>query len=54
MRVAMIPRMAADIGLNLPCVSGHQSELDASEAEMLRFNNITTRAFMIASEHRYS
>lgn len=52
MRVAMIPRMAAEIGLNLPRGQGNDSDMNTEDDERLRINDIRTRAFMIISEHR--
>lgn len=52
MRVAMIPRMAAEIGLHLPR-SYNNAETSSEEVESLRMNDVRTRAFMIISEHRF-
>ena len=49
----MIPRMAAEIGLNLPCRYSNSPEMDAEEVKVLRKNDIRTRAFIIINEHRY-
>lgn len=52
----MIPRMASEIGLHLP--SKYDSDdaqgidPDPDETNMVRLNDIRTRAFMIISEHR--
>lgn len=51
MHAAMVPRMAAEIGLSL----SHRYDgdgCDTAEAEKLRNNNCRTRAFMIINEHR--
>jgi hypothetical protein len=53
MRVSMIPRMAAEIGLHLPCRYSIGPEMSAEEVEILRKNDIRTRAFIIINEHRY-
>lgn len=48
----MIPRMASEIGLNLPRRYDNNSDLDAERAEQLRWNDLRTRGFMILNEHR--
>ncbi|KAF4469436.1 hypothetical protein FALBO_3656 [Fusarium albosuccineum] len=52
MRAAMIPRMASEIGLNVPRRYEH-IYLDKAKAEALRWNDLRTRAFIIINEYRF-
>jgi hypothetical protein len=52
MRAAMIPRMAMEIGLNLPRQYS-KGNLDSETVAKFRLNDIRTRGFIILNEHRY-
>lgn len=52
MRAAMIPRMASEIGLDLPRRYENITDLDPDKADKLRWNDLRTRCFIIINEYR--
>lgn len=53
MRAAMIPRMASEIGLNLPRHYDESKDLNSEKVEKLQWNDIRTRGFIILNEYRF-
>lgn len=48
----MIPRMASEIGLNLPRHYDESKDLNSEKVEKLQWNDIRTRGFIILNEYR--